>query len=109
MHFDDVFTEQVLATGKIEEGRTIRRFFERTGQGLIQEWMVEMLKRMLRHLPIFMLTKMGLATVLAPRARDWSRASTAIQDYIDEQETAQRQALSLDGLIPVTQLDSAAK
>ena len=28
MHFDEVFTEQIVATGKIEESRTIRRFFQ---------------------------------------------------------------------------------
>ena len=27
MHFDEVFTEQIVKTGKIEESRTIRRFF----------------------------------------------------------------------------------
>ena len=29
--FDDVFTEQVVDTGKIEEGRVVREFFARTG------------------------------------------------------------------------------
>ena len=48
MHFDEVFTEQIVKTGKIEESRTIRRFFQRTKQGLMQPWMVEMVKRMLR-------------------------------------------------------------
>ena len=35
MIFDEVFTEQVVKTGKIEEGRTIRRFFARTQQALV--------------------------------------------------------------------------
>ena len=47
MHFDEVFTEQVVKTGKIEESRTIRRFFARTRQSLTQDWMVEMVKRLL--------------------------------------------------------------
>ena len=32
--FDEEFTEQVVATGKIEEGRVIRNFFAKTGQPL---------------------------------------------------------------------------
>ena len=95
MHFDEVFTEQVIALGRIEEGRTIKRFFSRTKQALMQDWMIEMVKSMLRHLPIGLLTRMGLATLVAPRARDWSRAANAMQEYIDEQHEAQRQALHL--------------
>ncbi len=44
MHFDEVFTEQVIKTGKIEESRTIRRFFSRTKQGLMQPWMIERMR-----------------------------------------------------------------
>ena len=108
MHFDEVFTEQVIATGKIEESRTIRRFFKRTNQGLMQGWMIEMVKRMLRHLPIGMLTRMGLATFIAPRTSNWSNAASAIQEYIDEQHDKQDKALSLSELIDVAQKDAAA-
>ena len=45
-HFDEVFSEQVIETGKIEEGRIIRDFFRRTGQPLMQDWLVEMVKRL---------------------------------------------------------------
>ena len=108
MHFDEVFTEQIVATGKIEESRTIRRFFKRTSQGLMQPWMVEMVKRMLKHLPIGMLTRMGLATVVAPRTNNWSNAASAIQEYIDEQHAEQEKALSLPELIDAAQKDAAA-
>jgi heterodisulfide reductase subunit C len=107
-HFDEVFSEQIVKTGKIEESRTIRRFFSRTKQGLFQDWIVEMTKRLLRHLPLRMLTRMGLATVLAPRTSDWSRASNAIQEYIDEQHEKQEQALSLPQLIDIARDDAAA-
>ena len=40
--FDEEFTEQVIATGKIEDGRVIRNFFKRTGQTLKQDWLIEM-------------------------------------------------------------------
>ena len=68
-------------TGKIEEGRTLRRFLERTGQPLMQDWIVEMGKKLLAHLPVKMLVKMGIAGVLAPRTRGWAKAGAAIQEY----------------------------
>ena len=108
MHFDEVFTEQVVKTGKIEESRTIRRFFNRTKQGLMQPWMIEMTKRMLRHLPVGFLTRMGLATFVAPKTSDWSRASAAIQEYIDEQHEKQEEALTLAQMIEVARDDAAA-
>jgi heterodisulfide reductase subunit C len=108
MHFDEVFTEQIVKTGKIEESRTIRRFFERTGQGLMQPWMIEMVKRMLRGLPIGLLTRMGLATLVAPKTNDWSRASAAIQEYIDEQHEKKVQALTLAELVETAKQDVAA-
>jgi len=106
MLFDEVFTEQVVATGKIEESRTIRRFFSRTNQGLMQDWMIEVVKRILRHLPITMLTRMGLATFIAPRTSNWAKASSAIQEYIDEQHEIREKALSLTELIDVARKDA---
>jgi heterodisulfide reductase subunit C len=108
MHFDEVFTEQILKTGKIEESRTIRRFFKRTGQGLMQPWMIEMVKRLLKNLPVGMLTRMGLATLVAPRTSNWSGASSAIQEYVDEQHQKQEELLNLSELIDIAQKDAAA-
>ena len=108
MHFDEVFTEQIVATGKIEEGRTIRRFFARTGQKLAQPWLIEMAKRMLRGLPVGLLTRMGLATFAAPRTSDWASASNAIQEYIDEQTEKHDKALSLAELVETAKQDVAA-
>ena len=75
MHFDEVFSEQVFATGKIEEGRTMRRFFGRTGQPLMQAWLVALVCGLVSRLPVTMLTKLGLGTVFHPRTRGWGRAS----------------------------------
>lgn len=97
MAFDEVFSEQVFERGKIEEGRLMQRFFKRTGQSLNQPWLIEMVKRMLRHLPVGMLAKLGLATLVAPRTRGWSGAREAIQEYVHEQEHRRRYALGLDG------------
>ncbi len=91
--FDEVFTEQVVATGKIEEGRTLRRFLQRTGQSLFQDWIIEMIKRLLRHLPAGM--RMGLSAVVAPRTSGWSQAGKALQNYIDERDAEHHQALNL--------------
>ena len=106
MVFDEVFSEQVFARGKIEEGRVMQRFFKRTGQDLRQPWLIEMVKRMLRHLPVTMLTKLGLATFVAPSTSGWSRARAAIEEYVHEQEHNRRRALGLDGLIEAARRDA---
>jgi heterodisulfide reductase subunit C len=106
MVFDEVFSEQVFERGKIEEGRVMQRFFKRTGQDLRQPWLIEMVKRMLRHLPVTMLTKLGLATFVAPSTSGWSRARAAIEEYVHEQEHKRRRALGLDGLIEAASRDA---
>jgi heterodisulfide reductase subunit C len=105
MVFDEVFSEQVFATGKIEEGRTIRNFFQRTNQPMMQDWLVEMVKRMLRHLPIKMLMAMGLANVLRPHTRGWAGARAAMEEYVHEQEAEHREALRLDGPVSPAEIE----
>jgi heterodisulfide reductase subunit C len=94
--FDEEFSEQVFATGKIEEGRVIRNFFAKTGQPLRQDWLVEMVKRVARRLPFKQGFAMALAFVFRPRTKSWSKARAAISEYVDEQEARQRKALSLE-------------
>jgi len=96
MIFDEVFSEQVFETGKIEDGRVILRFFKRTGQALRQPWMEAMVKGLLRHLPVGLLTRMGLATLVAPRTKGWGDARAAIREYVEEREEHNRRALGLD-------------
>lgn len=108
MVFDEVFAEQVIRHGKIEEGRTIQRFFKRTGQALAQDWLIEMVRRLLRHLPVGLLMRLGLATLLVPRTRGWSGAREAIEDYVDEQRAEQRRALGLGELIETARRDAAS-
>jgi heterodisulfide reductase subunit C len=95
MVFDEIFAQQVFERGRIEDGRTVKSFFSRTGQALMQDWLVEMVKRLLRHLPVALLMRMGLASLLAPRTRRWSRARAAINAYVSQQEQRQREALGL--------------
>lgn len=104
--FDDEFSSQVIQTGKIEESRIIRKFMIGTGQPLVQDWMVEMVKRMIRHLPIRFLMRMGLSLIFRPRTRNWSKARDAINDYVHEQKTKQRQALGLDRLVEMAKAEA---
>jgi heterodisulfide reductase subunit C len=96
MIFDEEFTEQVIETGKIEDGRVIRNFFAKTGQPLMQDWLVEIVKRVARRLPVLQGMKMGWATVFRPRAKNWGKARDAIAEYIHEQEAIQRKILRLE-------------
>jgi heterodisulfide reductase subunit C len=95
MIFDEEFTDQVIATGKIEEGRVIRNFFAKTGQPLMQDWLVEMVKRVARRLPFKQGIAMALAAVFRPSTRKWGRARDAITEYVHEQEARQRKTLRL--------------
>jgi heterodisulfide reductase subunit C len=62
--FANVFSEQVLDTAKIEERRVLRWFFQRTGQTLYQERLIDIIKRLSAHLPIKL-----FATPLSPMSR----------------------------------------
>jgi heterodisulfide reductase subunit C len=97
--FDEEFSTQVIETGKIEEGRLLRVFFNRTGQALTQEWLVEMVKRLASHLPITLLARLGLASVFHPRTKGWSGARDAIKDYVDEQNRRHRESLGLVSIV----------
>jgi heterodisulfide reductase subunit C len=95
MIFDEEFSQQVIATGKIEDGRVIRNFFAKTGQPLRQDWLLEMVKRVARRLPVLQGIKMAWATVFRPRTRNWDKARAALEEYVHEQETRQRKALGV--------------
>jgi heterodisulfide reductase subunit C len=108
MIFDEEFSGQVIATGKIEEGRIIRGFFARTAQPLKQEWLVEMARRVARRLPFKLGIMMGLAALFRPRTRGWDGARRAIEEYVGEQHAKQREALGLSELIETARADAAA-
>jgi heterodisulfide reductase subunit C len=94
--FDEVFSAQVIERGKIEEGRVIQHFFRRTRQALRQDWLIQMARQLLRHLPVGLLARMGLSALRAPRTRGWSKARAAITQYAHEQHARQRRALGLE-------------
>ncbi len=93
--FDKVFSSQVFAKGKIEEGRLMMRFFKKTGQKLTQDWLVGLIRGLVLRLPIGLLTRMGLSALIHPRTRDWSNHRMAIAEYITEQKALHRKALGL--------------
>lgn len=93
--FDQEFTDQVIETGRIEEGRILRRFFARTGQALKQDWLIEMARRVARRMPVKLAFAMGKATLFRPRTRRWAKARTALTDYVHERESEHRKALGL--------------
>lgn len=92
--FDEEFSNQIIATGKIEEGRVLRGFFRRTGQSLRQPWLEALVLGLVRRLPVGFLARLGLAAVVRPRTRGWGRARAALRDYVHEVEAANQQALN---------------
>jgi len=92
-HFDEEFYEQVLETGKIEEGRIMRNYFSRTDQPLKQNWLVSVVKNLIRGLPFLMLTRLGLSTVFRPKTKDWDRSKAAIADYLNTQHQQRNEIL----------------
>jgi heterodisulfide reductase subunit C len=96
MQFDEVFAEQVFATGKIEDGKVLRQFFARTKQPLFQDWLIALVAGLVSRLPVGLLMKLGLATLFHPRTRRWGPARAAIDEYVAERKAADRRALGLD-------------
>ena len=86
--FDEVFSEQVIHTGKIEDGRVILGFFTRTGQSLTQNWLVQMVKQLVMKFPVQMLMQMGWATIFHPRTRNWGSSRRAIEEFLQEKHEA---------------------
>jgi len=93
--FDEAFSEQIFATGKVEDGRVLRQFFTRTKQSLFQDWLIALVLGLVRRLPVGLLMKLGLAALFCPRTGGWSAASAAIEEYVEEREAAAHKALRL--------------
>jgi heterodisulfide reductase subunit C len=98
--FDEAFTSQVVQHGRIEEGRLIETFFRRTGQPLVQDWLVALIKRLIRHLPVKLLSALAIARLRHPRTRRWGAVCGAITEYLHEQEEKRRTALRIDPSAP---------
>ena len=73
----------------------IRGFFARTKQPLLQEWLVELAKRIARRVPVKLGFLMGLSALVRPRTRGWGKARAAIEEYVKGEKGRQRDALGL--------------
>lgn len=86
--FDEQFLDQVYETGRMEDSRILYNFLKKTNQPLMQDWLLEVMKRMIKHLPIGFLMTMGLHLLHKPRTKSWGRTQQVLRDYVREQKAA---------------------
>ena len=94
-HFDEVFTNQVIARGQIEESAIIRGFFKRTRQSLFQNWLGAMMFRLAKKLPLGLMFHMGMSQIFKPQTAGWGKARRALEDYVHTQEAKHKAALGI--------------
>jgi len=88
--FDEEFLDQVYETGRMEDTRLIVNFLRKSRQPLMQSWLIEMGKRMMKHLPLGFLSHMGLHLVFKPRTKSWGRTGEVLREYVREQQATAR-------------------
>jgi heterodisulfide reductase subunit C len=86
--FDYEFWEQIQARGRIEDSAVLQNFFKKTGQDLKQDWLIEMVKRMIKHLPFKHLFHSAMHVVFRPKTKSWGRTGQVLEAYIKEQKEA---------------------
>ncbi|MBI4193784.1 MAG: 4Fe-4S dicluster domain-containing protein [Betaproteobacteria bacterium] len=102
--FDEEFTRQCLARGRIEDTEVITNFLRRTGQDIVElirnGWLGIMVARMNKwpllrqgrlgkfivRMPILGPLKMGFMMVFKPRTRSWGNTGTVLRQYVEEQK-----------------------
>ncbi len=87
-HFDEEFTHQCLEYGRIEDTEVMMGFFKRSGQPLVQTWIIEFGKNLTRHLPLGQLARMGLNVVFRPKTKSWGRTGQVLAEYVRAQKEA---------------------
>lgn len=85
-HFDEEFWDQVSARGRIEDAEVMKNLFKRTGQPLLQGWLIELVQRTLRHLPFAHLLRLGMNMVFKPKTKSWGRTGDVLKQYVKEQK-----------------------
>lgn len=93
MIFDEVFTEQIVKRGKIEDTAVLLDFFKRTGQSPRQDWLEQIVRQVVAKLPVVWGIKSMLAMIFKPKTKGWAKAQAALEDYIHEQEARTKAAL----------------
>ncbi len=95
MTFDKIFTEQIVAHGRIEDTKVLMQFLRRTKQSLTQDWLRQIVWNIGMRLPVKWGLKAAWNFVFHPKTRGWKKARVAIQDYIIEVEQQHKEALSV--------------
>lgn len=106
--FDEVFSDQVIARGKIEETQTLMGFFKRTGQNFNQDWFIQQVKNLITNMPVKLLMSMGLSMFIKPRTKNWSKARDAINEYVNEKHAEHKKSLGLDDLVKMAEAEVTA-
>lgn len=86
--FDEEFAEQCLDHGRIEDTHVLVNFLKKSKQPLVQDWLVELTKRMNKHLPMGHLMRMGMNLVFTPKTKSWGRTGEVLREYVREQKEA---------------------
>ncbi len=86
--FDEEFTGQVLDHGRIEDAHVVINFLRKTNQPYFQDWLIEAVKRLMRHMPVGMLAMLGWNFLFTPKTRSWGRTGEVLREYVREQKEA---------------------
>ena len=86
--FDEEFTEQCYARGRIEDIHLLEHFLMKTKQALSQPWLVLFGQRLMKHLPLKHMTRLGLHFLFAPRTKSWGCTGEVLKQYVREQKAA---------------------
>ena len=70
-------------------------FLRKTNQSITPPWLIELGKRMTKHLPLGFLTHMGLHLVFKPRTKSWGRTGEVLREYVREQKEIARKARAM--------------
>ncbi len=102
--FDEEFTRQTLARGRIEDTEVMTKFFKKTNQDLMQialhGWLGISIARLnkwtelkkgnivkfLQRVPILGPLHMALHMVIKPRTKSWGRTGEVLAQYVKEQK-----------------------
>ncbi len=86
--FDEEFWEQISARGRIEDASVLMNFFKKTNQPLNQDWLVDLVKRVIKHLPVKFMIHSGLHFLFKPKTSSWGRTGEVLKQYVREQKEA---------------------
>jgi len=84
--FDYEFWDQIEKRGRIEDSAVLKNFFAKTGQDMMQDWFVEMVKRMIKHLPFKHLMHSAMHVVFPPKTQSWGKTGDVLAAYVKEQK-----------------------